>query len=41
MEREHRHAARATPYLRRELEPGQNEFPLILHGANDSGEGPP
>ena len=29
---EHRHAAAATPDLRREREPGQNEFPLIWHG---------
>jgi hypothetical protein len=28
---EQRHAAAATPDLRREREPGQNEFPLIWH----------
>jgi hypothetical protein len=32
VESEDRHAAAATPDLRGEREPGQNEFPLIWHG---------
>ncbi len=32
VQREHRHAAAATPNLRREREPRQSEFALIRHG---------